>query len=193
MKQVEATMSRRSGQVNHRLDALRRSFDDDIRSAPLQETWKGEEYVLLTLAGEAYGFPMLHALEILPVPTIVPVPNVPPAVLGIVNFRGQLLSVATIHGLLGLAARSIGTSSRIIVAKDPSRHTGILVDSVVGIAEVRTDQIQPLPATVADDKARLLAGQIYMNEKLVSLFDAEQLFKSQTRDITRNGNGANPK
>ncbi len=114
------------------------------------------------------------------VPPIVPVPNVPPAVLGIINFRGQILSVTTIHGLLGLVAGGSGSGSKIIVTKDLPLVTGILADSVEKVVEVAAKDTQPLPVTIGDDKARLLAGQIYVDKRVVFLLDLGQLCRSES-------------
>ncbi len=186
MTQIDTAMSCEVEQVNQRLEELRRSFDDDIRSAPADDTNKAEEFLLLTLLGEAYAYPVAHALEVLQVPPIVPVPGVPPAVLGIINFRGQFLSVTTIHGLLGLTASEPGAGSRIIVTKGLPLVTGILADSVEKIAEVAAEEIQPLPVTIRDDKSRLLAGQVYVDNRVVFLLDMEQVCGSESLRVTRN-------
>ncbi len=164
--------------IQRRLDELRRSFDDDIRYAPRMDVSAVTELLVFRLAGEAYAFPVTCALEILQVPVIVPVPNVPPSILGIINFRGQILSVTTIHGVLGLSQAEPGSGGRVIVTKELSLMTGILVDGVDGIAEIAVDAIQPIQATSADDRARFLSGQVYANGTLVSLLDMEQLCES---------------
>lgn len=186
MTQIDTAISGEVERVNQRLEELRRSFDDDLRCAPAEETKQAEEFLLLTLSGEVYAYPVAHALEILEVPPIVPVPGVPLAVLGVINFRGQILSVTTLHGLLGLAAGEPGPGSRVIVTKDLPLITGILADSVERIAEVAAEDIRPLPVTIGDDKARLLAGQVYVDNRVVFLLDMEQVCGSESLRVTRN-------
>jgi len=164
--------------ITERLEQLRRSFDDDIRHAPPEDALSTEQFLLLTFSDEIYAYPVAHVLEIMQVPTIVPVPGVPPAVLGIINFRGRILSVTTIHGVLGMTAGKMGPDTRIVVTKDLPLVTGILVDGVEGIAEVRPEEFQQMPTTVSDDRSRFLTGQMYVNGKLVSLLDMHQLCRS---------------
>ena len=185
MTRIDTATSGEVEQVNQRLEELRRSFDDDIRCAPAEETKKAEEFLLLTLSGEAYAYPVAHALEVLQVPPIVPVPGVPPAVLGIINFRGQILSVTTIHGLLGLTAGEPGSGSRVIVTKGLPLVTGILADSVERIVEIAAENILPLPVTIGDERARLLAGQVYVDNRVVFLLDMEQLCGSESLRVTQ--------
>ena len=185
MIQIDAATGSEVEQITQRLEELRRSFDDDVRRAPPEETKKTEEYLLLTLSGETYGLPVAHVLEVVHVPAIIPVPNVPPAVLGIVNFRGQILSVTSIHGLFGLSAGKPGSASRIIVAKGLPLVTGILADTVARIAAVAAEDVQPPPATVEDDRTRLLKGQIRLGHRVVFLLDMGQLCGLESLRATR--------
>ncbi len=180
MTQIDTMLDGEGGRVNQRLEALRRSFDDDIRYAPYEESAAAEEYLLLTLSGEAYALPVAHALEVLQVPSIVPVPGVSASVLGVINFHGQILSVMSIHGVLGLTVGDPGPGSRIIVTRGLGRTTGVMADGVEGITEIKTEEIQPVPVTVGPDRACLLAGQIYMEKKLVTLLDMEQVCGSES-------------
>ncbi len=164
--------------IDRRLDELQRSFDEDIRYAPRPDNSATSELLVFKLAGEAYAFPLIYALEILQVPVIVPVPNVPASVLGIINSRGQILSVTTIHGALGVSPSEIGGASRIVVTKDLPLMTGLLVDGVDGIAEVASDAIRPVSGAHADDRSRFLSGQTYVSGTLVSLLDMQQLCES---------------
>ena len=185
LEKIDTKVSRDVERVNQRLEALRRSFDDDARCAPPQDTRTATEYLLLTLSGEVYAYPVACALEILGVPPIVPMPGVPADVLGIINFRGQILSVTRIHTLLGLTAGNPDPGSRIVATKGLPVVTGILVDGVENIAEVDDDDILPLPVTIGGQKARLLAGQIYVGDRVVFLLDMEQLFESESLRVTR--------
>ncbi|MCP4592020.1 MAG: hypothetical protein GY842_14895 [bacterium] len=183
MTQATPTIDVELDEIRRRVGELRQSFDDDIRYAPQVDSAEIDEFLLLTLCGEAYAFPVIHALEILQVPTVVPVPRVPASVLGIMNFRGQILSVTTINALLGLPAGERGPDNRIIVTKGLNVITGILVDGVAGIIQVVAEEVQFAPATMGDDKARLVLGETYMREQLVSLLDVEQLCASDSLGI----------
>lgn len=187
MIQTGATLDSDLERISRRLEELRRSFDENTLYAPPDDSRKTEQFLQLTLCGEAYAFPLAHVLEIIQVPTIVPVPGVPTAIVGIVNFRGQILSVTTIHGALGLTAGETGPDTRIVVIKGLSLVTGILVDAVNGIIQVADEAVQPVPATVQGHKARLLAGQIYNDGKLVSLLNMEQLCESKALTVPTTG------
>jgi purine-binding chemotaxis protein CheW len=165
--------------VLRRVEQLRRSFDADICAAPPEAIKQAEEYLLVTLAGERYAYPLTHALEIIKTPTIVPVPSVPSAILGIINFRGQVLSVSRIHGLLGLTASEAGARARIIVTKRLPLTTGILVDGVEKIVAIGAEEVHPLPVTISDERTTFLRGEAYLGDEVVFLLDMEKICESE--------------
>ncbi len=181
MTQIEADVSSEASSIHQKLDQLRQSFEDDVRRAPLEETSHGEDHVLLTLGGEPYGLTLRHIREILPVPAIVPVPNVPPSVLGIINFHGQILPVTTIPHLPEPAPDPTGLS-RVIVTKGLPTVIGILVDSVDGIFNVQPDEVQPPPVTMASKKTQLLPAQILLDGAPVPLIAIEEMTLSHILD-----------
>ena len=185
MTTVTVTTELESERIRRRVEELRLSFDDGMRQAPDEEVARTESFLLLTLSDERYAFRVAHALEILQVPPIVPVPGAPPAVLGIINFRGRILSVATIHGALGLRRGEPGPAGRIIVTKDLPLNTGILVDGVEGIAEIATGDIQPAPASAGSEETRGIAGEVYIVGRLVAVLDMKQLCASGSLCLPR--------
>ncbi|MHC4697518.1 MAG: chemotaxis protein CheW [Planctomycetota bacterium] len=178
MAESDIATKAESERVHRRVEELRRSFDDGTRRAPDQEVAQTESFLLLTLSKERYAYPVAHALEILQVPPIIPVPGAPPTVPGIINFRGRILSVTTIHGVLGLGPGDSGPAARVIVTKDLPLNTGILVDGVEGIAEIAAEDIQPAAAAVGSDKARHLAGEVFIDGRVVAVLDIKQLCAS---------------
>ena len=190
MTQSEANTDAGCEQISQRLSELRYSFDDAIRQAPCAQAAPGQEFLLLTLSGETYAFPITHTLEVLQVPTIVPVPGLKPSVRGIINFRGQVLFVTTIHAALALSLGDPSSAGRIIVTKGLGAAVGILVDAVKGIAEIATEEIHSVPVTMGEDQKRILAGQVYADGVLMSIVDVRQLYEIGALDVGRPQAGA---
>ncbi len=185
MTAVEVRTELESERIHRRVEELRRSFDDGTRQAPDEEVAQTESFLLLTLSKERYAYPVAHTMEILHVPPIVPVPGAPPTVLGIINFRGRIHSVTTIHGVLGLRPGDPGPAARVIVTKDLPLNTGILVDGVEGIAEIAKGDIQPAPASAGSDETRHIAGEVYIDGGLVAVLDMKQVCASGALGLAR--------
>src|SRR5262249_35322755 len=129
------------------LDALITTIDDavcqvydqgSLSPAHLEAGGRADRagrYVLFTLAGRLYALSVLHVLEISRVPLVTPVPNVPSWVRGIVNVRGEILSIIDVRTFLGCEETHQGEEHRMLVVKTRGDEimTSLVVDQVMGI------------------------------------------------------------
>ncbi|MFZ5651758.1 MAG: chemotaxis protein CheW [Bacillota bacterium] len=143
----------------------------------------GFEVVEFMLSGEGYAFESVYVREVLPLKDLTPVPCTPPFVLGIINVRGQILSVVDIRQLFSLPQKGITGLNKVIVACAGDMETGILADDILGTRKIAHGQLKVLPTltgvredylmgvtaerTAVLDAARLLSdGGLMVNEEV---------------------------
>jgi purine-binding chemotaxis protein CheW len=174
------------------LAALLSSIDADVRhvygqgaasAAPgetIDRTDQADRYVLFTLAGSRYAVSVPHVLEIGPVLPITPVPNVPTWVRGIMNLRGDILSVINMRTLLGVAETHQGAQNRLLVVKAVGDElmTSLMVDQVMGIVSLAPTDLDT-PTALAHDKAAPYLTGVYEHEgQVCAVFDLERFLLS---------------
>ena len=101
------------------------------------------EVVSFMLGQEKYGVETRYVREVCPLNELTPLPGTPPFVLGIVNVRGQVLSVIDIRKLFDLPQKGVGDLDRVIVLQHGGMEFGILANSILGVVQVPTDDLQP--------------------------------------------------
>jgi purine-binding chemotaxis protein CheW len=106
------------------------------------ETEAALEVVEFRLAQERYGIESSYIREVYPLKEVTPVPCTPPFVVGIINLRGQILSVIDLKKFFNLPDQAVA-SHKVIVAHTPEMELGILVDVVLGVRTIPASQIQP--------------------------------------------------
>ena len=115
---------------------------------PMAEVPQGVDGLVVRVAGVRRYIPVTSVIEVLREARIIRVPGAVPAVLGMVNHRGRVLTVADARRALDLAGDP--TSGREIVVVDwQQRRFGVAVDAVVelvaeartGLAEIELDRI----------------------------------------------------
>ena len=106
------------------------------------ETEAALEVVEFRLAQERYGIESSYIREVYPLKEVTPVPCTPPFIVGIINLRGQILSVIDLKKFFNLPDQVL-TSQKVIVAHTPEMELGILVDVVLGVRTVPASLIQP--------------------------------------------------
>jgi len=130
------------------------------------------EVVEFQLAYERYAVESRYVREIYPLESLTPLPCAPPFVLGIINLRGEILSVIDIKVFFELPAQGLTDLNKVIVLQMDSMVLGVLADAVNGVHRVRIGEIQPSLPTLANIRDAYLKG--LMESRLVIL-DGEKL------------------
>ena len=73
-----------------------------------------ERFLCFSLGVEEYAIPLLEVREVIAMPEYTPVPYTPPYFLGIMNLRGQVISVMDLRQKLGVTARGDAETTVII-------------------------------------------------------------------------------
>lgn len=141
---------------------------------------QAERYILFSVGGSRYVVPVPAVLEIGRIPRITPVPNVPEWIRGVINLRGDILSVIDFRTFLGLEEQHHTDQSRMLVVKTPGDEitTSLIVDQIMGIIPLSPTRLE-LPATIATQKAApYLTGAYEHDQQLCAVFDLERLLLS---------------
>jgi purine-binding chemotaxis protein CheW len=137
-------------------------------------------YLSFKICNELFAVSVDNVLEVLEKQKITPVPNAPKFILGIINFRGEVVPVIDTWSIFNLPDRIPGSSSVIIVfdltQKGQNLFFGALVDKVNDVIPVDNLDIKPVPAMNKEFNASFLQGIFKMNNDFIMLLDAEKLF-----------------
>ena len=91
------------------------------------------QWVTFRLDNETYGINVMQVQEVLRYSDIAPVPGAPNYVLGIVNLRGNVVTVLDTRLRFGLPSAELTDNSRIVIIEAEKQVIGILVDSVAEV------------------------------------------------------------
>ncbi len=116
------------------------------------------EIIEFNLAGESYGVELDFVREVHSLKDFTPLPGAPPFVLGIINLRGEILSVVDLKKFFSLPERGLGELNKVIVIHNQRMEFGILADVIVGTRRVALEEINPTPPTVTGIGAEFLRG-----------------------------------
>ena len=116
------------------------------------------EVVEFVLGPEHYGIESCHIREIHPLSEFTPLPCTPAFVLGLVNVRGQILSIIDIKKLFDLPQKGLTDLNKVIVVHANQMEVGILADTIVGVRSVALEELQPALPTLTGIRAEYLKG-----------------------------------
>lgn len=143
----------------HTRQVLRERANRLAREAATPET-AGEhiEVVEFVLAQEHYAIETCHVRDVYPLEQLTPVPCTPPFVLGIVNLRGEFLSIIDIKKFFDLPDKGLTDLNKVIVLDGEAMRFGILADLIVGVRRIATADIQASLPTLTGIRMEYLRG-----------------------------------
>ena len=130
------------------------------------------EVVEFSLAYERYAIESHWVREVCPLDNLTPLPCTPSFVRGIVNLRGEILSVIDIKKFFDLTEKGLTNLSQLIVLQSGAMTFGILADAVIGAQRIPVADIQPSLPTLTGIRAQYLRG---VTPQCVVILDAEKL------------------
>ncbi len=157
-----------------------------ILSQAIEEERIDTEYIEVvgfTLAYEEYAIESSYVREIYPMRELTPVPGAPPFVLGIINVRGQILSVIDIKKFFELPEKGLTDLNKVIVIYNDKMEFGILADVVIGTRSIVVKDIQPSIPGFTGIRAQYLKG---VTGDRMAILDAANLL-SDTNILVREG------
>lgn len=124
----------------------------------VQEQRQSLEVVEFLLAHERYALDASFVREVCPLREITPLPATPAFVLGIINVRGQIVSVIDLKKFFDLPQTGLTDFNKVIVLRDGPMEFGLLADAVAGVHRLPLTDIQPPLPTLTGIRAEYLRG-----------------------------------
>ncbi len=92
--------------------------------------------------------------------TLTLVPEAPAMVAGVVNLRGDVVTVVDLRTILSLDRAEITPKTRLLIVQSGMEFIGLLVDRVADVVTVSTEDAEPLPANLSGPASRYFS-QVY--------------------------------
>jgi purine-binding chemotaxis protein CheW len=135
--------------------------------------------VTFRLDGETYGVNVMQVQEVLRYTEIAPVPGAPEYVLGIINLRGNVVTVIDTRNRFALKEGEVTDSTRIVIVEADEHVVGLLVDSVAEVVYLRQSEIENPPNAGHDESARFIQGVCNKNDELLILVELEKILTEE--------------
>ena len=140
------------------------------------------QWVTFKLDSETYGINVMQVQEVLRYTEIAPVPGAPEYVLGIINLRGNVVTVIDTRSRFGLVPTDVTDNTRIVIIEAEKQVIGILVDSVAEVVYLKASEIDVAPNVGNDESAKFIQGVSNREGELLILVDLDKLLSDDEWD-----------
>ena len=105
---------------------------------------------------------------------ITPAPHAPACIRGVINLRGEVVTVVDLRAILNLPPATIGPDTRNVIVRSKNEHVGLLIDRVAEVVMTRQKSIEPPPANVGGVDGRFFTGVLKLKEELLVILDVDE-------------------
>lgn len=136
-------------------------------------------WVTFRLDKEKYCVNVMQVQEVLRITEIAPVPGAPSFVLGIINLRGNVVTVVDTRRRFGLVPKDNDDASRIVIIEVNSNVIGMLVDSVADVVDLRKSDIETAPNVGTDESSKYIQGVASREGELLIVIDLNKFLSEE--------------
>ncbi len=127
----------------------------------------------VSLDGHWFGIEVERVQEVLRPQPITRVPLAPPAIRGLVNLRGQIVTALDVRVVMGLPP--LAGEPMHVILRSAGEHVSLLVDRVGDILAVEDHAFEAPPETLTGGARALIRGAYKLPDRLLLLLDIDRL------------------
>jgi purine-binding chemotaxis protein CheW len=129
------------------------------------------------LAQDLFGVNALRVQEILPYQEIAPVPLAPEYIKGLINLRGQIVTVLDLRQRLGFAALPDATVSTNLIVTSPQGPISLLVDQISNVIDLQESRLTSPPGTIRGVAVQYIQAVCQLEEGLLIVLDVDSILQ----------------
>lgn len=129
-----------------------------------------ERYLCFSLGKEEFAIPLLTVKEVIGMPDLTPIPQMPPHFLGMMNLRGNVITILDLRNKMSIKPNP-SEEQAVVILEVGDLHLGCVVDCVNSVISLSADQILPKPHMENTKSSQSVLGVIRKQESLILLLD----------------------
>lgn len=160
-------------------DVLERRADSLARETETEQVTDQVSLLLFRIGDEWYCVRVADVREILQEYAVTPIPCVPNFILGVVNVRGEIISITDSARIMGIGSveTTDGVAPSAIVIENEEVVTALIVDEIGDISVLPNGSIEPPISIIDRAQAEFIAGSVYIGGAMVGLISIERVLE----------------
>ncbi len=152
----------------------------EIRDGTDSLNYQEDYFISFSLKQENYCINLKFVREITKLKhvNLTKLPCVPAFIIGIINLRGDFITIVDIKEFLNIPKTEITEKTKIIVIKTDNIQIGILVDDVFGIENIPNEKLTH-NMQIKYEKNNFTSAEIMLNYKVMCVFDIKKFLEDE--------------
>jgi purine-binding chemotaxis protein CheW len=130
-----------------------------------------------------YGIDILAVKEINRNIEYTSVPDAPPHIVGLLNMRGQIVTLFDLAAMMGLSKTAEATRPTCVILKNTSSnpdYIGFLIDSPGEVVDINTDACEPPPPNASGMESKFVSEVVKLESALLMLLNFQIILEGDS-------------
>lgn len=149
-----------------------------------------ERDIIFLVGKDEYGLDVQGVTAIEPMMDIVPVPNAPACVLGLMNLRGEVIPVYSLRKRFEMEEETDVERNKLIVARYNGKSIALKVDEVLEMQDFDDSALSDTPVIAKSARTTYIRAVANKKGKLVLLLEPSGMYEgdeeAQMEDVLKN-------
>lgn len=138
------------------------------------------EFVTFYVGGMLMGIDIQQAQEINCNHEITQVPHSPECVRGVLNLRGEVVTVVDLRKILCLEEDGSENGSHNIIVQSGDERIGLVADKIAGVVYAKKNELEAPPANISGVEGRFFKGVFKLENELLVVLDCDEILAIET-------------
>ena len=138
-----------------------------------------QKFLSFMVGSECFAVPLLKVREVIGMPEVTAIPQAPNHVVGIINLRGQIITIFDLRSRLNASTK--GEQPTVIICEMPFGQMGMIVDLVSSVLSAESEQISEVPPGSRAANHDFITSIYSHEEELILMLDVEKVIGRDVR------------
>ncbi|UGB30217.1 chemotaxis protein CheW [Metabacillus sp. B2-18] len=135
------------------------------------------QFVVFSVNQQLYSLSIEEVVEILRVPSITSIPGINEMIQGVINLRGSIIPVVSVHKRFELPISERNKKNRIVIVQGTNENIGLMVDEVRMVTKFEEENVEPPPGLKVDEE--IFTGFAKLNDQVIGILHLEKVLYEQ--------------
>lgn len=141
------------------------------------------KFIVFRIGEQKYGMNLKYISGIEQDYRIIPVPNAPEAVKGIINLRGEVIPVYSLKARFSRDKQMDSSGNRLLITMSSGTLLAYEVDEVVAIEEVKEENINEMPFMAFNDENTFMEQVLHVGDDIVITINVDKVLSETAKKM----------
>lgn len=141
------------------------------------------KYVVFQLGEQRYGMSLAHISGIEKDYHVIPVPNAPKGISGIINLRGAVVPVYSLRERFGMDTHIDNSEKSLLITHSDGIILAYEVDAVEDIEEMKPDNINEMPHVASSEETAFMDQVLHIGKDIVIAINVDKVLSENARNM----------